>query len=153
MRLSRDFHELLECFARNNVRYLIVGGWALAAHGHPRLTKDLDVWVWPAATNATAVVAALDEFGFGDLGLTTEDFTEADVVIQLGYPPNRIDLLTSPSGVDFDTCWEDRLEIDMDGLTVPFIGLEGLKTNKRASARLQDKVDVEILEGGEQGLR
>jgi len=117
------------------------------------MTKDLDVWIWPASANAHAVLSALDEFGFGDLGLTVEDFTEADVVIQLGHPPNRVDLLTSPTGVDFDDCWRDRLEVDMDGLSVPFIGLEGLKANKKASGRAQDNVDVEILEGGSAGLR
>ena len=153
MKLSRDFHELLECFDRNDVRYLIVGGWALAAHGHPRMTKGLDVWIWPALSNANAVLDALEEFGFGDLGLSPDDFTEPDVVIQLGYPPNRIDLLTTPTGVEFGDCWEERLDVEMDGLTVPFIGLEGLKANKRASGRAQDTVDVEILEGGGGDLR
>lgn len=153
MKLSQDFHELLECFARNDVRYLIVGGWALAAHGHPRLTKDLDVWVWAESTNARALLEALEEFGFGDLDLSVEDFSQPDIVIQLGYPPNRVDLLTSPTGVAFESCWGDRLEIQMDGLLVPFIGLEGLKANKRASGRPQDMVDVEILEGGDDSLR
>ena len=108
LKLSQDFHELLEYFARHEVRFLIVGGWALAAHGYPRLTKDLDVWVWAEAANAQALLEALDEFGFGELGLRIEDFTEPDMVIQLGYPPNRVDLLTSPTGVDFETCWSDR---------------------------------------------
>ena len=147
MRLSRDFRELLECFARHEVRFLIVGGWALAAHGHPRMTKDLDIWVWADPANADAVIAALEDFGFGDLDLTVEDFLESDMVVQLGCPPNRVDLLTSPAGVDFETCWSDRLDISMDGLTVPFIGLEGLKQNKRSSGRPQDLVDIEILEG------
>lgn len=153
MKLNQDFHELLECFARNNVRFLIVGGWALAAHGHPRLTKDLDVWVWAEPSNALALLEALDGFGFGDLGLRIEDFTRSDMVVQLGYPPNRVDLLTSPTGVDFETCWSDRLEVDMDGVLVPFIGLEGLKANKRASGRPQDIVDVAILEGPQGDLR
>ena len=81
MRLSRDFQELLECFARHNVRYLIVGGWALAAHGHPRMTKDLDIWVWPDSSNTNSVVEALTDFGFGDLGLTANDFLDEDVVV------------------------------------------------------------------------
>ncbi len=146
MRLNRDFQELLECFARHNVRYLVVGGWALAAHGVPRLTKDLDLWVWPQAANAQAVVDALEEFGFTDLGLVDRDFIEVDTVVQLGYPPNRVDLLTTPTGVDFESCWDHRLDIDLEGLKVPFIGLEGLKANKRATARPQDLVDVEALE-------
>jgi len=117
------------------------------------MTKDLDVWIWPQSTNAHAVISALDEFGFEGLGLTAEDFTEPDVVIQLGYPPNRVDLLTSPTGVEFDECWKERLDVEMEGLTVPFNGLEGLKANKRASGRPQDTVDVEILEGLTDDLR
>ena len=147
MQRNRDFRELLACFARHEVRYLVVGGWALAAHGVPRLTKGLDVWVWADQRNAESVVRALEEFGFADLGLTVDDFTAPDVVVQLGYPPNRVDLLTTPSGVEFDVCWEERLDIDLDGLRVPFTGIEGLKANKRATGRAQDLVDVRSLEG------
>lgn len=111
------------------------------------------MWVWAESSNARALLEALDEFGFGDLGLRTEDFTEPDMVIQLGYPPNRVDLLTTPTGVDFEGCWSDRLEIDMDGVLVPFIGLEGLKANKKASGRPQDIIDVAILEGRQDDLR
>ncbi|MDA2989113.1 MAG: hypothetical protein O2815_08560 [Actinomycetota bacterium] len=149
MQLSPDFRELLECFDRHEVRYLVVGGWALAAHGVPRLTKDLDLWVWPDDGNADAVVRALEEFGFAELGLTRDDFVSPDVVVQLGYPPNRVDLITTPSGVDFEQCWADRLSLTLDGLEVPFIGLEGLKANKRASGRAQDLVDVQVLDGFE----
>lgn len=147
MKLNRDFQELLECFVRNDVRFLVVGGWALAAHGHPRLTKDLDIWVWTESGNAAAVITSLEEFGFGDLALTPEDFLEPDMVIQLGYPPHRVDILTTPSGVTFESCWSERLEIDMEGTCVPFIGLEGLRANKRASGRPQDLVDLDILNG------
>ena len=147
MKLNRDFRELLECFAQHDVRYLIVGGWAVAAHGHPRYTKDLDVWVWMDSSNAKSIVAALHEFGFGDLGLTVEDFVTPDTVVQLGYPPNRIDLLTSPSGVDFATCWSSRMDLELDGVLVPFIGLDELKRNKRASGRAQDLADIDALGG------
>jgi len=147
MQLSPDFRELLECFDRHEVRYLVVGGWALAAHGVPRLTKDLDLWVWPDDGNADAVVRALEDFGFAELGLARDDFISPDVVVQLGYPPNRVDLITTPSGVDFEQCWADRLSVTLDGLEVPFIGLEGLKANKRASGRAQDLVDVQVLDG------
>lgn len=147
MQLSPDFRELLECFDRHEVRYLVVGGWALAAHGVPRLTKDLDLWVWPDDGNADAVVRALEDFGFAELGLARDDFISPDVVVQLGYPPNRVDLITTPSGVDFEQCWADRLSLTLDGLEVPFIGLEGLKANKRASGRAQDLVDVQVLDG------
>lgn len=146
LKLNRDFHELLECFARNDVRYLIIGGWALAAHGVQRMTKDIDLWVLPESGNASAVMTALTEFGFGETDLAPEDFMTPDTVIQLGYPPNRVDILTTPSGVSFDICWDDRIEVQLDGLIVPFIGLEGLKANKRAVGRLQDLADLEALE-------
>lgn len=145
LKLSRDFHELLECFAAHDVRYLIVGGWALAAHGVPRMTKDLDVWVLPDSSNAENVLAALKDFGFGDLSLAASDFTDPDVVIQLGRPPNRVDILTTPDGVDFAECWTDRLMVDLGGLVVPFIGREGLIANKLATGRPQDVVDVASL--------
>jgi hypothetical protein len=90
MRLNRDFRELLECFARHEVRYLIVGGWAVAAHGVVRYTKDLDVWVWPNSDNADATISALEQLGFGSLGLTAADFTQPDHVVQLGDPTESI---------------------------------------------------------------
>ena len=145
MRLNRDFHELFECFARNDVRYLIIGGWALAAHGVQRMTEDIDVWVLPDSANASAVMEALREFGFGETDLVEDDFMAPDTVIQLGYPPNRVDILTTPSCVSFDSCWDGRIEVQLDGLIVPFIGLEGLKANKRAVGRLQDLADLEAL--------
>jgi predicted nucleotidyltransferase len=146
LRLNRDFRELLECFGARDVRFLVVGGHALAVHGHPRYTKDLDLWVWMDDSNAQLAVAALDDFGFGSLDLTPADFCTPDTVIQLGYPPNRVDLLTSPSGVDFETCWADRIDVEIDGLSVPFIGREGLIANKRAAGRPQDLLDVAELE-------
>lgn len=146
MKLSPDFHELLECFATHNVRYLVIGGWALAAHGVPRMTKDLDLWILPESTNAAAVLSALEKFEFADVGLTAADFQEEGIVVQLGHPPNRVDLITTPTGVSFTTCWTDRLELSLDGVQVPFIGLEGLKTNKRSTGRSQDLVDLETLE-------
>ncbi len=145
MELNRDFREFFESLARHDVRFLVVGGYAMAAHGHPRFTKDLDVWVWMDPTNSDAMLAALDEFGFGSLGLTREDFLTADTVVQLGYPPQRIDLLTSPSGVEFDECWADRLSVDIGGMEVPFIGLRGLIANKSAAGREQDEVDARVL--------
>ena len=138
MKLNRDFRELLESFAARDVRYLIVSGWAVAAHGHPRYTKDLDIWIWMDEANGEATVAALQDFGFGGLGLTSTDFTTPDSVIQLGYPPNRVDLLTSPSGVVFEQCWQDRVDLDLDGIVVPFIGVDDLVLNKSAAGDLAD---------------
>lgn len=149
MRLDPDFSEFIECCVARDVRFLIVGGYALAAHGHPRFTKDLDVWLWLGSGNARRVVDALDDFGFGSLGLTANDFEVPGAVVQLGYPPKRIDLLTSIDGVAFDDCWAARMEIEVGGLLIPFIDLPNLVANKRASGRPQDLADVAALvEGG-----
>ena len=145
MRLDRDFREFIECCVARDVRFLIVGGYALAAHGHPRFTKDLDGWVWLDPENTARLIAALGDFGFGSLGLTPADFGDPDVVVQLGHAPKRIDLLTSIDGVGFDECWADHIVLDIGGLAVPFIDVDHLIVNKRASGRLQDLADAEAL--------
>jgi hypothetical protein len=113
------------------VRYLVVGGYAVAFHGHPRFTKDIDIWVWVDEQNAANLVKALDQFGFASLGLTADDFLEPGIIVQLGYPPNRIDLITSLKGVDFSDCYAQRIEEMVDGVALPFIDLENLKKNKK----------------------
>jgi len=144
--LNQDFKEFLALLVRHDVRYLIVGGYSVAFHGHPRYTKDLDVWVLTSEENATKLVAALQAFGFGSLGLTQADFLEPGYVVQLGQPPARIDLLTSLTGVDFESCWRNRTELVVDGLAIPVISLDDLKRNKRALGRHQDLADLESLE-------
>lgn len=144
--LSPDFVEFIECCDRREVRFLIVGGYAVAAHGHPRATKDLDVWVLIDPENAERLVLALDDFGMGSVGLTPSDFLEPDVVVQLGYPPLRIDLLTSATGVDFEDCWENRVILDVGGVEAGFISLPDLIENKRAAGRPQDLVDADVLD-------
>ena len=145
MKLDKDFNEFVELFVANDVRFLVVGGYALAAHGYPRATDDFDAWVWANSENAEKIVECLAEFGFGSLNLTTDDFTTLDRVVQLGYPPYRIDIITSISGVEFDSAWANRLVVDVDGLQVPFIGRDDLLTNKRATGRPKDLLDVEYL--------
>jgi hypothetical protein len=145
MELNRDFSEFIASFNARDVRFLIVGGYAVAAHGHPRYTKDLDVWVRVDQENAQRIVAALDDFGFGELGLATEDFLADDVVVQLGREPQRIDLLTFVSGVDFDEAYEHRLVVTMGDVDVPIIGRTELRRNKLATGRLRDLADVEDL--------
>lgn len=117
----------------------------MAAHGHPRLTKDLDVCIWADPDNALRMVKVMDDSGFGSLGLTSQDFSEEGQVVQLGTPPNRIDILTSVSGVDFEACWDRRVEVMLDSIEVPFIGLDDLVENKLATGRIQDIADVEGL--------
>jgi hypothetical protein len=144
--LNQDFREFIQSLNSNQVRYLVVGGYAVAFHGHPRYTKDLDVWVEPNPANALNVVKALDEFGFGSLGLKEADFLTPDQIVQLGNPPNRIELFTTIPGVDFNSCYTVRVESEIDGVNVNFIDIENLKNNKKASGRLQDLADVESLE-------
>jgi hypothetical protein len=128
------------------VRYLVIGGYAVALHGHPRYTKDLDIWVERSRENAQALLQALAQFGMGSLGLSEEDFLTPDQVVQIGYPPNRIDILVSISGVEFPECFDRRVEVLLDGVNVYFIDLQHLKQNKKASGRLQDLADLENLE-------
>lgn len=144
--LSKDFKEFIELLNKHKVRYLVVGGYAVAFHGHPRYTKDLDVWVERSPENADKVLEALEEFGFGALGLKTADFLENDQIIQLGYPPNRIDILTALKKVKFEDCYRARIDVEIQGLRINFIDLENLKQNKRATGRPQDLADVENLE-------
>jgi hypothetical protein len=147
MKLDKDFNEFVELFVANDVRFLVVGGYALAAHGYPRATDDFDAWVWANSENAVKIVDCLAKFGFGSLNLSTDDFTTLDRVVQLGYPPYRIDIITSISGVEFDSAWANRLVVDVDGLNVPFIGRDDLLKNKRATGRPKDLLDVERLTG------
>ena len=146
MQLDRDFREFLECLAGRDVRFLVVGGYAVAVHGHPRYTGDLDLWIWTGIENADSLLFALSDFGFGSLGLVADDFTEPGRVVQLGYPPVRIDLLTSIDGVDFEACFSRRVEIVIEGLAVPFIGLDDLRRNKASSGRPQDIADLAALD-------
>ncbi|MBK9312713.1 MAG: hypothetical protein IPM55_00460 [Acidobacteria bacterium] len=145
--LNQDFKEFIALLNNNGVRYLVVGGYAVAVHGHPRYTKDLDVWIELNPQNAANVIKALEQFGFGSLGLKVDDFLVPDQVIQLGLAPNRIDLFVSLEGVNFKECYEVKFEVLIDETTVNFIDIENLKKNKKATGRLQDLADVENLEG------
>jgi hypothetical protein len=143
--LSSDFREFIQSLNENQVRYLVVGGYAVAIHGNPRFTKDIDIWIEISPQNAGNIVAALDQFGFSSLGLKSDDFCVKDQIIQLGYPPNRIDVITSLPGVKFNECYASRLTIEVDGLNIDFIDLQNLRKNKRATGRLQDLADLEKL--------
>jgi hypothetical protein len=122
-----------------------VGGYALAAHGHPRYTKDLDVWVWIGAVNAQRIITAIEEFGFGELGLTAADFQEPDVMVQLGREPQCIDILTFASGLHFADAYKNRVNITLGNVQVPFISVDDLRTNKLATGRPRDIADAADL--------
>lgn len=143
--LNPDFKEFIQSLNANRVRYLVVGGYAVALHGYPRYTKDIDIWLEMNPDNAANAIRALEQFGFGSLGLQAADFLVPDQVIQLGYPPNRIDLITTVPGVEFESCYASRVEVEIEGVVVNFIDLDNLKKSKRAAGRLQDLADLENL--------
>ena len=151
MDLDRDFNEFLRLFLAHDVRFLVVGGYALAAHGLPRATGDLDTWIWINEGNATNVTTALRDFGFGSLELSPEDFNKPDSVVQLGFPPHRVDILTEIDGVLFEPAWERRVILEIDGMQIPFIGRDDLIANKTASGRLQDLADIARLTARDPG--
>lgn len=151
--LQTDLREFIELLNSRGVEYLVVGGHAVAFHGYPRFTGDIDFLLRPTPDNAQRVLAALAAFGFGNVGIDLPSLTEPDKVIQLGRPPNRIDLLTSISGVSFDEAWTDRVAGSLDDIPVHFIGRESLLKNKRASGRTKDVADLEVLTGTSGGTR
>jgi hypothetical protein len=145
MRLNRDFQEFVAALSSRNVRFLIVGGYAVAAHGHPRYTKDLDIWVWADPRNAESILESLNDFGLGGLDLQASDFVEPNAVVQLGFEPQRIDILTSVTGLSFDEAYPNRQMLSIGDITAPFISLDDLVKNKLATGRIQDLADVEAL--------
>ena len=145
MNLEKDLREFIELLNALNVRYMVVGAFALAYHGHPRYTGDIDLFIERTAENADNLMQVIQKFGFGDLDLSVDDFLQEDQVIQLGISPNRIDLLTFLSGVSFQEAWATREHGEIDGLNVPFISKEMFKRNKAASGRTRDLADLEQL--------
>ena len=148
MPLPRDWRAFIESLNSSGVEYLIVGAVALAHHGFPRYTGDLDILVHNSPENARLLEGALQSFGFGDLGVKAADFIDSYQVVQLGLPPNRIDLMTSITGVSFEEAWAERIETVLEGIRVNFIGRQALIQNKRASGRPQDLADLAALGEG-----
>lgn len=147
MVLDKNFKEFIALLNANEVKYLLIGGYAVTLHGHPRFTQDIDFWIWTDTQNAPRILKTLQDFGFGSLALDENDFSNPDNVIQLGYPPLRIDLTMSISGVpDFEDAYKNRLDILLDDLIIPVIGLDDLKKNKKASGRFKDLADLDSLE-------
>ena len=144
--LSADFREFLRLLNDNHVEYLVVGGYAVGFYGYPRYTGDLDIWVRASIENGKRLRKALDQFGFGALKASAEDFTKEYAVIQLGYPPLRIDVVTTLDGVTFEECFRKRNNQILDGVPANLIALDDLKRNKRASGRSRDLDDLENLQ-------
>lgn len=146
MAIPTDLREFIESLNSHGVDYLVVGAHALAFHGRPRYTGDIDLWLRSTHENAARVEQALVEFSFASLGLKAADFMHPESIVQLGVAPNRIDLLTSLTGVAFDEAWDTRVPGELGGIPVAFLSREILIKNKRATGRKQDAADVEALE-------
>ena len=143
--MNRDFVEMLSALSAAGARFLIVGAHALAAHGVPRATGDLDIWIQATPENAVRVFQALRDFGAALLDLSIEDLSTPDTVFQIGRPPSRIDILSSISGIDFDAAWVRRIEVTIGDLHVGVIGRADFIANKRATGRSKDLLDIELL--------
>ena len=144
--LNEDYKEMLQSLVEEKVKFLLVGAYALAAHGYPRATMDIDIWVMPSPGNADAVLRALSRFGAPLHGLTASDLQKTDTIFQIGVAPRRIDIITSASGLRFDEAYAQSIEATVDGLIVNIPSLDDLISNKKASGRSKDIADVEALE-------
>ena len=145
MDLNPDFRDMLRALSDADADFLVVGAYAVAAHGHPRATGDLDIWVRADRDNASKVIAALSAFGAPMDQISEEDFTSPSIVFQIGVPPGRVDILTGVSGLDFGTAWDSRMSITIDEVTFPVLGRADLVANKRASGRPKDLADLDAL--------
>jgi predicted nucleotidyltransferase len=146
MELDNNFKEFIKLLNENEVKYLVVGGFAVAIHGYPRYTKDIDFWIWANPENAEKLLKTIQDFGLGTLGLAIEDFYNPDNVIQLGYEPQRIDLIIQLEGLDFEICFAQRKDVEFEGIPISFIGFDDLIKNKRSTGRAKDRVDAQTLE-------
>jgi len=148
--VNDDFRDLLDALLRTGARFLVVGAHAMAVHGVPRATGDLDVWIEPTPANGDLVWRALVAFGapVGTLGIARADLETPGLVVQIGLPPRRIDLMTTLSGLDFEAAWERRVTHRVGARDIPFLGREDLVRNKRASGRPKDLADLAVLERG-----
>lgn len=146
MEIQPDFKELLALFNAHKVKCLIVGGYALAFHGAPRTTGDIDILVKPDRRNAKRVVAALNDFGFRSAGLTIEDFEKPENVVQLGVPPVRVDIITSITGISWKEAWSGKINGRYGDIPVYYLGRRQFLSNKKAVGRKKDLADIEALE-------
>ena len=143
--LPKDFKEFLNLLRVHGVEYLLIGAYAVGYHGYPRATKDLDVWVAIEPDNAKRLVNCLQDFGFKTPELTAELFLKEKSIVRMGLEPNRIEILTSISGVNFPDCYADKISATLDGVEVDLIALEHLKLNKSSTGRLKDLADLDHL--------
>jgi len=145
MTLDKDFEDFVFLLNKYDVNYMIIGGYALAFHGRPRHTGDLDIWIDISEENAQKMFGVINEFGLASLGLQADDFLQKGIITQIGYPPLRIDILNEIDGVEFNDAYNNKLIIDIDGLPISYISLDDLIKNKQVSGRQRDLSDVSEL--------
>jgi len=147
--LNNDYREMLQILSEEGVDYIVVGAYALAAHGYPRATGDIDIWVNPDPANAARVLNSLKRFGSPIYSVAPENFTVKGTIFQIGVAPRRIDIITAITGVEFEEAWEDRLVAEVDGVKVNILSLDKMIRNKEATGRAKDALDVKILRSKE----
>ena len=144
--LNEDYRDILHALSEEKVRFILVGAYALAAHGYPRATMDIDIWVMPSPENAEAVLRALSRFGAPLHNLTREDLLKDGTVFQIGVAPRRIDIITTASGLQFEPTYRNSISINIEGIEVRIPSIEDLILNKRSTGRTRDLADVEALD-------
>jgi len=144
--LNEDYKEMLQCLSDEGARFLLVGAYAMAFHGYPRATMDIDIWVMPSPGNAEAVLRALKRFGAPLHRLTARDLQATDTIFQVGVAPRRIDIITGASGLEFESAYSRSMEADIEGMRIRVPAIDDLILNKRASGRTKDLADAEALE-------
>jgi hypothetical protein len=147
--LNDDYKEMLQLLKRNEVRFLIVGAYAMGAYGYPRATGDMDIWIMASSENSQKVFRTLKEFGAPLTQINETTFAAGDIVFQIGVAPRRIDIITAIDGVEFNEAWQRRVDIDVDGLKVPFISKSDLIKNKESTGRDKDSLDVKYLKSNQ----
>jgi predicted nucleotidyltransferase len=144
--LNEDYRDMLLALSDENVRFILVGAYALAAHGYPRATMDIDIWVMPSPDNAEAVLRALSSFGAPLHNLTKEDLQKEGTIFQIGVAPRRIDIITAVSGLQFEHAYQNSVPVNIDGIEVHIPSIDDLIINKRSTGRTKDIADAEALE-------
>ena len=144
--LNEDYRDMLHALSEEKVRFILVGAYALAAHGYPRATMDIDIWVMPSPENADAVLRALSRFGAPLHNLTKEDLLKDGTIFQIGVAPRRIDIITTASGLQFETTYQNSISVNIEGIEVRIPSIDDLILNKRAIGRTKDLADAEALE-------
>ena len=143
--LNEDYKDMLRALLDEKVKFLLVGAYAMAAHGYPRATLDIDIWIMPSPENAEAVIRALRRFGAPLHNVTKEDFQKDGIVFQIGVAPRRIDLMTAASGLQFEKAYKQSIATNIEGLEVHILSIDDLIRNKKASGRTKDLADLEAL--------